>query len=83
MATDVDGLKGAHHNNEDGQLAVANSVQNSYRFLVGVRGYENQTDRWQNASPTSHNEYYGATTPMTLGCGLTSCHTGGYSGPVV
>ncbi|MHB1184300.1 MAG: cytochrome c3 family protein [Desulfobulbia bacterium] len=72
--TDVVALKGAHHNNVDGQLAVADTAANSYRFLVGVRGYENQTDKWQNASATSHNEYYGATTPMTLGCGATSCH---------
>ena len=72
--TDVVALKGAHHNNVDGQLLVADTAANSYRFLVGVRGYENQTDRWQNASPSSHNEYYGATTPMTLGCSATSCH---------
>ena len=72
--TDVDALKGAHHNNVDGQLAVADSVENSYRFLVGVKGYENQTDKWQNVSASSHNEYYGAITPMTLGCGATSCH---------
>lgn len=72
--TDVDALKGAHHNNVDGQLMVADTAANSYRFLVGVRGYENQTDKWQNASPSSHNEYYGATTPMTLGCSATSCH---------
>lgn len=72
--TGVSALKGAHHNNVDGQLLVADTPANSYRFLVGVRGYENQTDKWQNVSPSSHNEYYGATTPMTLGCSTTSCH---------
>lgn len=74
VPTDVDALKGAHHNNVDGQLMVADTAANSYRFLVGVKGYENQTDKWQNVSASSHNEYYGATTPMTLGCSATSCH---------
>lgn len=72
--TGVDALSGAHHNNVDGQLDVADSVENSYRFLVGVKGYENQTDKWQNVNAASHNEYFGATTPMTLGCSSTSCH---------
>ena len=72
--TGVDAMKGAHHNNVDGQLLVADTPANSYRFLVGVKGYENQTDKWQNVNASSHNEYYGATTPMTLGCSATSCH---------
>ncbi|PLX49510.1 MAG: hypothetical protein C0613_07165 [Desulfobulbaceae bacterium] len=72
--TDVAAMSGAHHNNVEGKLTVADTVENSYRFLVGVKGYENQLDRWQNISAESHNEYYGATTPMTLGCGTTSCH---------
>lgn len=80
--TGIPALLGAHHNNVDGQLSTADSVGNSYRFLVGVKGYENETDRWQNKSATSHNEYYAATTPMTLGCSNTSCHgTMGVSPP--
>ncbi|MEW6500975.1 MAG: cytochrome c3 family protein [Thermodesulfobacteriota bacterium] len=67
-------LKGAHHNNVDGQCNLATTVANSYRFLRGVKGYENQTDKWQNVSATSHNEYYGATSPLQLGCSTTSCH---------
>lgn len=67
-------LSGAHHNNINGRLEVADSVENSYRFLMGVKGYENQTDKWQNINADSHNEYFGATTPMSLGCGATSCH---------
>lgn len=71
-------LKGAHHGNVDGQCDTADSVSNSYRFLLGVKGLENTTDRWQNKDATSHNEYYGATTPPVLGCssGETSCHGG-------
>jgi len=71
----VASMSGAHHKNVEGKLDVADSVENSYRFLTGVKGYENQADRWQNISAESHNEYYAATTPMTLGCGTTSCHT--------
>lgn len=68
-------LKGAHHGNVDGQLASADTVANSYRFLDGVRGYENQVDKWKNLSPTSHNEYAGATTPMDFNTGSCgTCH---------
>ncbi len=76
-------LKGAHHGNVDGQLNTADSVSNSYRFLLGVKGLENPTavatEKWQNVNATSHNEYYGATTPQVLGCsgGETTCHIGG------
>ncbi len=71
-------LKGAHHGNEDDQLNIADSVSNSYRFLLGVKGFENPTDKWQNVDANSHNEYYGATTPPALGCGggETNCHGG-------
>lgn len=82
FASGTAALVGAHHNNVDGQLTVADTAANSYRFLVGVKGYENQTDKWENKSASSHNEYYGATTPMTLGCSNTSCHgTNGVSPP--
>jgi hypothetical protein len=54
-------LQGAHHANEDGPLRVADTVANSYRFLMGVRGLENPypQDPWQNVTPAIHNEYYG------------------------
>jgi len=65
-------LKGAHHQNVDGKCDVADKVYNSYRFLTGVKGLENTTDRWQNKNANSHNEYYGATTPMSEDC--FSCH---------
>lgn len=71
----VPAMSGAHHGNVDGRLDVADRVENSYRFLVGVKGYENQVDRWQNVNAESHNEYYAATTPMTLEH-CTTCHNG-------
>jgi len=69
-------LKGAHHKNVDGKCDVADDIYNSYRFLNGVKGLENiEADKWQNASADSHNEHFGATTPMSVvGCGSTACH---------
>jgi Doubled CXXCH motif (Paired_CXXCH_1) len=71
-----EGITGAHHQNEDGQLITANTPGNSYRFLVGVQGYE--TPDWQeNPTSSTHNEYLGLTAPVKLGCyqvGVVSCH---------
>ncbi|MDA3835359.1 MAG: hypothetical protein PF495_18430 [Spirochaetales bacterium] len=68
-------LSGAHHGNVDGQCDVATTPANSYRFLNGVKGFENQTDKWQNVDASSHNEYFGQTSPVYLGCGgMQSCH---------
>lgn len=72
--TSQQALRGAHHNNVDGQCDLATTVANSYRFLRGVKGYENQTDKWQNTSATSHNEYYGTTSPVQLSCSTRHCH---------
>jgi hypothetical protein len=54
-------MEGVHHANEDGPLKVADTVANSYRFLMGVKGLEHTyaPDRWQNVTPAIHNEYYG------------------------
>ena len=75
----VSSLKGAHHANVDGKCDSATEVYNSYRFLRGVKGLENTTDKWQNKDADSHNEYYGATapmdiTPIEIGCDSTECH---------
>ncbi|MEW6219030.1 MAG: cytochrome c3 family protein [Thermodesulfobacteriota bacterium] len=70
-------VRGAHHSNVEGALGTADALGNSYRFLLGVKGVENSTDRWQNKSAASHNEYFGATSPQTYGCGGGSevtCH---------
>ena len=72
-------IKGAHHNNVDGKCeANVDKVAGSYRFLCGVKGLENTVSKWQNAGPADHNEYFGVTTPLTLGCsgGEISCHGG-------
>lgn len=82
--TGPEGITGAHHKNQDGQLNVADETANSYRFLLGVQGFE--SGDWQeNATAGDHNEYYGLTAPIQLGCGgggAVSCHgTGGVQPP--
>ena len=72
-------LKGAHHNNVDGKcdtLISDNNVSKFYRFLMGIKGLEiTGTYKYQNYNANNHNEYYGATTPMSVsGCGDTACH---------
>ncbi len=70
-------LKGAHHKNVDGQLDTADQVYNSYRFLNGVKGFENTTGsyKWQNYNADNHNEYFGDDTPMSFtSCNI--CHNG-------
>ncbi|MEW6067079.1 MAG: cytochrome c3 family protein [Nitrospirota bacterium] len=74
----IGALKGAHHSNVDGKCDNPDSVANSYRFLCGVKGLENTVSKWQNVGPGDHNEYFGVTTPPSLGCGggEVSCHGG-------
>lgn len=76
-ATGIPKLKGAHHQNVDGKCDPATIENyNSYRFLRGVKGLENTgTYKWQNYNATNHNEYFGATTPMSVSCSNT-CHLG-------
>lgn len=59
------GIKGAHHTNAGGNLNTATTIGNSFRFLKGVKGYED-TDWQQSASTSDHNEYFGATSQGTL-----------------
>ena len=80
FGTGAGALKGAHHGNVDGKCDTADQVYNSYRFLLGVKGLENTTDKWRNKDANSHNEYYGATTPMNVGCANT-CHLSGGTQP--
>jgi predicted CXXCH cytochrome family protein len=70
--TGLQQLKGAHHMNVDGKCDTATAIYNSYRFLRNVKGLENTTDRWQNKDENSHNEYFGATTPMSGD--ITNCY---------
>jgi predicted CXXCH cytochrome family protein len=71
-------MKGVHHKNADGKLDIADQVYNSYRFLNGVKGYENTSGsyKWQNYNADNHNEYFGANTPMSFtGSECNICHT--------
>jgi len=80
-ATGIPKLKGAHHNNVDGKCETADTVANSYRFLLGVKGLENTgTYKWQNYNATNHNEYFGAITPDAASCS-NNCHPTGTAQP--
>ncbi|MFA5717241.1 MAG: cytochrome c3 family protein [Desulfobulbaceae bacterium] len=74
------GIKGAHHDNVSGTVDPTpdeNRPGHGFRFLVGVKGYEDPD--WQaTRSPGDHNEYFALAAPVQLGCGggLTSCHSG-------
>jgi len=75
----VAAMKGAHHKDNDdanSQLLVADETSNSYRFLMGVKGFENNgAYKWQNFDASNHNEYFGDTSPLTLvGCASDQCH---------
>ena len=73
----VAALKGSHHANVDGFLPAADTVANSYRFLLGVRGLEHTyaPDRWQNVTPDIHNEYFGSTFKEDYSL-CSTCHVG-------
>ncbi|HEY5674346.1 MAG TPA: cytochrome c3 family protein [Malonomonas sp.] len=79
-------VKGAHHDNAGGNLTTATTVGNSYRFLLGIKGGED--DDWeQTVSATDHNVYYGAarttTTPNptdTISSLCAQCHGKFHSG---
>ncbi len=77
-----EGITGAHHTNADGQLDNPTEPGNSYRFLMGVKGFE--SDDWQEyASAGDHNEYFGLDVPIQLGCSgsaALSCHASGGGG---
>jgi hypothetical protein len=79
LGSGFSGMKGAHHTNIDGKCDTADTLGNSYRLLRGVKGYENQADKWENANSSSHNEYYGTASPVVLSCGTRHCHEQGDS----
>lgn len=55
---DATGVSGAHHNNTNGLLNAAAIVGNSYRFLLGIKGYEDP-DYEFTKDATDHNVYRG------------------------
>lgn len=63
---DYNAMKGAHHGNQTVAATGANptTVATSFRFLLGIRGWENDdaTYPWQNRSSVIHNEYWGVNT---------------------
>ena len=69
-------IKGAHHQNTDGLCDIADTIGNSYRFLYGVKGFENMgTHKYENFDESNHNEYFGATSPaITDALDCTTCH---------
>jgi len=80
LGSGLPAVKGAHHKNEDG-ICDANpataEVYNSYRFLCGVKGFENTgTYKWQNYNDSNHNEYFGTTSPLSNPGGCVDCHGG-------
>ena len=95
--TGIAAISGAHHASYDGAKDAVNypedetayhdgqAVADGYRFIPGLKGYGNETTRWENVSASEHNEYYGnnagtfglAPEP-TSGCGI--CHIQGHAG---
>ena len=81
-------MQGDHHNDDDdGVIDTATTSANSYRFLWGVKGYENNgqvssSTKYQNADATNHNEYFGTSTPLAISCSANQCHGGSPAGVV-
>lgn len=76
----IPAVKGAHHKNVDGKCdtdpAIAETY-NSYRFLCGVKGFENTgLYKWQNFDANNHNEYFGTTSPLSNPRACADCHGG-------
>ena len=95
MRTGIAALSGAHHNSYDGAKDGENypddetayhdgqRVADGYRFLVGLKGYGNETTRWENVSSAEHNEYYGGEPGLpTDNPGCAVCHIEGHAGGV-
>lgn len=80
--TGLPAITGSHHNNFDGKKDAIQNVKGAhsgtqvaqgYRFIPGLKGYGNEVDRWQNASPTSHNEYKGNNAATNISS-CSHCH---------
>ena len=87
-------ISGSHHLNTDGAKTPASTTLNagvhsgkdvadSYRFILGLKGYEvedstttTSSERWQNIQGGSHNEYYGnkSALPNTNTGSVTTCN---------
>ena len=71
-----DSMRGFHHQNEGGTLTTANTIGNSFRGILRVKGSEDPD--WEQAPAIGHNLYSGATSPKNDNP-CNSCHT--FGGP--
>ncbi|MBW1676920.1 MAG: cytochrome c3 family protein [Deltaproteobacteria bacterium] len=71
-----DSIAGFHHQNEGGTLTTANTVANSFRGILKVKGAEDPD--WEQAPASAHNLYSGATSPPDPDTVITcrACHDG-------
>jgi predicted CXXCH cytochrome family protein len=54
------GITGAHHNHLSGAMTSPTTVGSSYRFLFGIKGYEDPDYEYQATGTNGqHNVYYG------------------------
>jgi hypothetical protein len=77
---DYAGIRGAHHANATGSLTTATTVGNSYRFLIGIHGYEDSDYEFQPTA-SAHNQYKGVartgadlTDKITISWSCGECH---------
>jgi hypothetical protein len=83
--TGMAAISGAHHNSYDGVKDTTGYgtnahhdgqvVADGYRFIPGLKGFGNLTNRWEN-NDADHNEYYGESGGSGSGCG--ACHQTGH-----
>jgi hypothetical protein len=62
-------LTGAHHYDVGGNVDVADDIYNSFRFLMGTKGFED--DNYANDN-TNHNEYAGGNN-VVFAAGASGC----------
>jgi len=82
---DFAAVKGGHHSGPTG-YTDGSTVPNSYRFLKGIKGYEDSDWEYQPTT-TAHNQYYGeartadtATNTATISYLCAECHGDFHSG---
>ena len=80
LQDDNAGIRGGHHANATGSLTTATTVGNSYRFLIGIHGYED-SDYEYHPTASAHNQYKGVartgadlTDKTTISWSCGECH---------
>jgi predicted CXXCH cytochrome family protein len=69
----IDGSQAETLQIHDGDVVAA-----GYRFIPGLYGYGNETNRWQNIQDGQHNEYYGESVGFEDVGGCGTCHIQGH-----